>query len=39
MKVMVHIDQQTAAAAPDYQTLDEQQITVGEKSDRENSTQ
>jgi hypothetical protein len=39
MKVMVDIDQQTAAAAPDYQTLDEQQITVGEKSDRENSTQ
>jgi hypothetical protein len=39
MKVMVNIDQQTAASAPDYETLDEQQITVGEKGDRENSTQ
>jgi hypothetical protein len=39
IKVMVNIDQQTAASAPDYETLDEQQITVGEKGDRENSTQ
>jgi len=39
MKVMVNIDQQTAASAPDYETLDEQQITVGEKGDREHSTQ
>jgi sporulation protein YlmC with PRC-barrel domain len=39
LKVMTNIDQQTLASAPDYQTLDEQQITVGEKGDRENSTQ
>jgi hypothetical protein len=39
MKVMVNIDQQTAASAPDYETLDEQQINIGEKGDRENSTQ
>jgi hypothetical protein len=39
MKVMTDISQQTIASAPDYETLDEQQITVGEKSDRENSTQ
>jgi sporulation protein YlmC with PRC-barrel domain len=39
MKVIANISQQTLASAPDYQTLDEQQITVGEKGDREGSPQ
>jgi sporulation protein YlmC with PRC-barrel domain len=35
VKVMANISKETLASAPDYQTLDEQQITVGERSDQD----
>jgi sporulation protein YlmC with PRC-barrel domain len=35
VKVIADINKETLASAPDYETLDEQQITVGERSDQD----
>ena len=37
VKVIADISKQIIASAPDYQTLDEQQLTVGERSDQDTS--
>jgi hypothetical protein len=37
--VKADVTKEMVAQAPDYQTLDEQQMIVGEKSDREESSQ
>ncbi|MGV1013887.1 MAG: PRC-barrel domain-containing protein [Methyloceanibacter sp.] len=39
LTAMVNISAETLASAPDYETLAEQQVTVGSKSDRETSGQ
>ena len=39
LKVVANVSKEELAAAPDYETLDEQQITVGETSDRDNAAQ
>ncbi len=39
LTVKADVTKETVAQAPDYQTLDEQQIIMGEKSDREDSSQ
>ncbi len=39
LAVMAKVNNDMIAAAPDYETLDEQQVIVGEKSDREDSAQ
>jgi hypothetical protein len=39
LRVTANITKEMIAQAPDYQTLDEQQIIMGEKSDREDSSQ
>jgi hypothetical protein len=39
LAVMANVTKEMIAQAPDYQTLDEQQIIMGEKSDREDSSQ
>src|SRR5262249_26974860 len=36
-KVIADISKEIIASAPDYQTLDEQQLTVGERSDQDTS--
>ncbi len=37
VKIIADLDKETLASAPDYQTLDEQQVTVGERSDQDTS--
>jgi len=37
VKIIADLDKETLASAPDYQTLDEQQVTVGERSDQDMS--
>jgi len=37
VKIIADLDKETLALAPDYQTLDEQQVTVGERSDQDTS--
>jgi hypothetical protein len=37
--VMANLGEETLASAPDYETLEEQKVTVGSTSDRENSGQ
>ncbi len=37
VKLIADLDKETLASAPDYQTLDEQQMTVGERSDKDTS--
>ena len=37
VKVIADISKEIIASAPDYQTLDEQQLTVGERSDQDTS--
>ena len=37
VKVIADLNKETLASAPDYQTLDEQQMTVGERSDQDTS--
>jgi sporulation protein YlmC with PRC-barrel domain len=37
VKVIADISKQIIASAPDYQTLDEQQLTIGERSDQDTS--
>jgi sporulation protein YlmC with PRC-barrel domain len=37
VKIIADLDKETLASAPDYQTLDEQQMTVGERSDQDTS--
>ena len=39
LTVTANVTKGMVAQAPDYQTLDEQQIIMGEKSDREDSSQ
>ncbi len=39
LTVKANVTKEMIAQAPDYETLDEQQIIMGEKSDRENSSQ
>ncbi len=39
LTIMAKVDKQALASAPDYQTLDDQQIIMGEKSDREDTAQ
>jgi len=39
LKLMANVSKEALAAAPDYETLDEQQITVGETSARDNAKQ
>ena len=39
LSIKADVTKQMVADAPDYQTLDEQQMIVGEKSDREESSQ
>jgi hypothetical protein len=39
LTVTANVTKEMIAQAPDYQTLDEQQIIMGEKSDREDSSQ
>ena len=39
LAVMANVTKDMIAQAPDYQTLDEQQIIMGEKSDREDNSQ
>ena len=39
LTIMAKVDKQTLTSAPDYETLDEQQIIMGEKSDREDTAQ
>ena len=39
LAVTANVTKEMIAQAPDYQTLDEQQIIMGEKSDRENGSQ
>ena len=39
LTVTANVTKEMVAQAPDYQTLDEQQIIMGEKSDREDSSQ
>jgi sporulation protein YlmC with PRC-barrel domain len=36
-KIIADLNKETLASAPDYQTLDEQQMTVGERSDEDTS--
>ena len=37
VKVIADLNKETLASAPDYQTLDEQQMTVGERSNQDTS--
>ncbi len=37
VKIIADLDKEKLASAPDYQTLDEQQMTVGERSDKDTS--
>ena len=37
VKIIADLDKETLASAPAYQTLDEQQVTVGERSDQDTS--
>jgi len=37
VKIIADLDKETLASAPDYQTLDEQQVTVGERSGQDTS--
>ena len=37
VKIIADLDKETLASAPDYETLDEQQVTVGERSDQDTS--
>jgi len=39
LTIMAKVDKQMLTSAPDYETLDEQQIIMGEKSDREDTAQ
>ena len=37
VKIIADLDKETLASAPAYQTLDEQQVTIGERSDQDTS--